>query len=158
MEEQLEGLDLFELLDLLEPVPEPPPVPWTPQTAGWIWLGLAILFAVFLAVRWLVRRYRKNAYRREALRELKTVSDNAAEISKLIRRSALVAFPREEVAALHGQAWLSFLADTYPGPSLEGKAADTLLAAPYREMAADAELAEFAKDWISRHRPGKAGA
>ena len=47
------------------------------------WLGLAILVAIVLAVRWLIRRRRKNAYRREALRELKTVSDNAAEISQL---------------------------------------------------------------------------
>lgn len=158
MEKNLEGLDLFELLDLLEPVPEPPPVPWTPQTAGWIWLGLAILLIIVLAVRWLVRRHRKNAYRREALRELKTASNDAAAISKLIRRSALVAFPRQDVAALHGEAWLSFLADTYPGPSLRGKAADTLLLAPYKDVAADAELAEFARHWISGHRPGKAGA
>ena len=158
MEEQLEGLDLFELLDLLQPVPEPQPVPWTLQTAGWFWLGLAILLAIVLAVRWLIRRRRKNAYRREALRELKTVSNNAAEISQLIRRAALAAFPREDVAALHGDAWLSFLGETYPGPPLEGKAADTLLTAPYRDTAADAELADFAHEWISRHRPRKAGA
>ena len=158
MEEQLEGLDLFELLDLLEPVPEPVPVSWTPQTAGWIWLGLAVILAILFATRRLIRRYRKNAYRREALRELKTVSNDASEVAKLIRRSALVAFPRADVAALTGEAWLSFLNGSYPGPSLQGQSAETLLTAPYRPVTADAGLAEFARDWISRHRSGKAGA
>lgn len=154
--ENLEGLDLFELLDLLEPAPEPVPVAWTPQTAGWTWLGLAVLIAFVLGARWLVQRHRKNAYRREALRELKTVSDNAAAVSKLLRRSALAGFPREDVASLHGDAWLSFLADTYPGPALKGKTAETLLAAPYRDVPADGDLVDFARDWISRHRPAKA--
>lgn len=154
--ENLEGLDLFELLDLLEPAPEPVPVAWTPQTAGWIWLGLAVLVAILLVARWLIQRHRKNAYRREALRELDAVSGNAAAVSKLIRRSALAGFPREDVASLHGEAWLSFLAKTYPGPALQGKTATTLLAAPYRDVPADKDLVNFARDWISRHRPGKA--
>ena len=42
MTEDLAGLTLVELLDLLEPVVEPPPVPLWPQTQGWIWLGLAV--------------------------------------------------------------------------------------------------------------------
>lgn len=154
--EKLEGLDLFELLDLLEPAPEPVPVAWTPQTAGWIWLALAVLVAVLLLVRWLIIRHRKNAYRREALRELSAVSDNAAAVSKLIRRSALAAFPRENVASLHGEAWLAFLSDTYPGPALQERSAEILLAAPYRDVPADADLKVFARDWIARHRPRKA--
>lgn len=154
--ENLEGLDLFELLDLLEPAPEPVPVAWTPQTAGWIWLAVAVVIAIVLVASWLIQRHRKNAYRREALHELNAVSGNAAAISKLIRRSALAGFPREDVASLHGEDWLSFLAETYPGPALQGKTAETLLTAPYRDVPADGDLVDFARDWISRHQPRKA--
>ena len=70
MSEDLSRLTLVDLLDLLEPVPEPPQVSLWPQTVGWIWLGLAVAcVAGWLGRRWLMNR-RANAYRRAALKEI----------------------------------------------------------------------------------------
>ena len=54
-----------------------------------------------------VARYRRNAYRREALRQLDAVDPGG--ISTVLKRTALAAWPREQVAALTGAAWLAFL-------------------------------------------------
>ena len=47
MTEEFEGLDLVGLLDLLEPTPEPPAIAMTPQTPGWIVVGV-LLVAILL--------------------------------------------------------------------------------------------------------------
>jgi hypothetical protein len=103
----------------LKDIAVPPPVSWFPQT--WGWLALAILIALVLAT-WLVfalRRYRRNAYRREALALLAGIDtgvrsgvalqDAAYQLGELLKRTALAAWPRESVAALSGRAWIVFL-------------------------------------------------
>ena len=76
-------------------------------------LGLAAL------VYFLVRRYRGNAYRRRALKQLQQLQqeylvdrDASAYLAKtnaLLKSVALVAYPRRDVAARSGEQWLSFL-------------------------------------------------
>src|SRR5262249_39613993 len=81
---------------------------WMPQTWGWAVLGALLLAALgWLLLRWR-RRREANRYRREALRALDAVKDVAA-IPPLLKRTALAAFRREEVAALSGGPWLDFL-------------------------------------------------
>ena len=102
--------DLSNLHDIVLPVP----VSYWPPAPGWWILALAMLaVAVILIVR-LVARYRRNAYRRAALRELDAIGPavdgaSAMHISAVLKRTALVAFPREQVAGLTGPAWLAFL-------------------------------------------------
>lgn len=97
----------------------PPAVSWMPQTWGWALLA-ALLLALLLAV--LLRaylRYRRNAYRREALRELGRIEtmmrdpargdDAARELAELVKRTALAAWPRSRIAALTGSDWVRFL-------------------------------------------------
>ena len=43
MSQHLDGLNLVELLDLLEPVPQPMPISMAPQTPGWIVLAVLAL-------------------------------------------------------------------------------------------------------------------
>lgn len=100
----------------------PPPVPWTPQTLGWQVVGvLLLLLALVLAWR-AVRRYWRNRYRREALAELKRLEvqlDSTGEtqvraavlaaLAALIKRCALAAWPREQVAGLSGARWADFV-------------------------------------------------
>ena len=95
-----EGLNLIELLDLLEPTPEPDPIAMTPQTPGWIVLGIVLALAALWALRKLVRHRRAGAYRRAALRELDSAGDDAARIADVLRRTALAGFPRAQVAGL----------------------------------------------------------
>jgi hypothetical protein len=103
----------------LADVVSPDPVAWTPQT--WGWAALAVLVAAFVV--WLivraVRHRRANRYRVEALSDLAaleaTLSDNTRRAAALgampalLKRVALAAWPRPEVAALSGQAWIDFL-------------------------------------------------
>lgn len=97
----------------------PPPVSLMPQTWGWALLA-AVLVAVLLAL--LLRsylRYRRNAYRREALREIGRIDTrmrdplkrNGAvrELAELVKRTALAAWPRSKIAALTGGDWVRFV-------------------------------------------------
>ncbi|MEP5516176.1 MAG: DUF4381 domain-containing protein, partial [Bauldia litoralis] len=74
----------------------------------------------------------------------------------ILRRTALAAFPRHDVAGLQGDAWLAFLDASYPGSGFSDGPGAVIARAPY-EPAADAPgLAALATDWIRRHRsPGE---
>lgn len=148
----LEGLGLVELLDFLEPVPQPPPIPLTPQTAGWLWLGLLIVILAFLAVRKAIKHRQANAYRRAALQELASVGDNAAKIASILRRTALAGFPRESVAGLLGKDWLAFLNRTYSGRGFSDDPGEALLTAPYRSNFEEPDLNKIARDWTRSHK------
>ena len=149
--------DLSNLRDIIVP----PPVPWWPPAPGW-WIVAAALLGMFaiLVVR-MMRHYRRNAYRRAALAELAAldpVNDTARvlALSAILKRTALVAYPRAEVASLTGTAWLAFLDRTVgtdafttgPGTALERAA----YGAPTGEGAA---IAAAARRWVKRHRVGE---
>lgn len=153
--DDLDGLGLVELLDLLEPAPEPPPVSMMPQTAGWLWLGLALLIGLFFLIRAALRHRKANAYRRAGLAALAGVGDDPARIAAVLRRTALAGFPREEVAGLTGNRWLAFLDGTMPGGGFVDGPGRVLTEAPYRDASAMPALADLARRWIRRHRAPK---
>lgn len=115
-----EGLNLPELLNLMHPLVMPPPVSWAPQTPGWWILKGWLIGLVWVLGTGAYRKYRHNRYRREALAELERIAvrcENqpdrcAGEIAELVKRTALAAFPREQVAGLFGQDWAAFLVRT----------------------------------------------
>jgi uncharacterized membrane protein len=79
-------------LDNLREIILPPPVPWWPPAPGW-WLLFAAIALTALAFAFrLFRRWRVNAYRRAALRELAVAGDVSA-IAEILKRTALVAYP-----------------------------------------------------------------
>ena len=86
-------------LQNLRDIAEPAPVPWWPPAVGW-WILFVIVAAavIWIALRaW--RRWQANAYRRAALEELRSAT-NQVEIAKILKRVALCAFPRTDVASL----------------------------------------------------------
>lgn len=141
-------------LDGLHDFYQPAPPAWTPQTVGWYVLfaiiGLLTLWLTFRAVR----RWIADRYRREALRELPATAPDG--LSALLKRVALVAWPREKVASLNGDAWLNFLNDTSrdnafqraPGNRIEEIALRSETISPEDSQA----LREIAANWIRRHR------
>jgi len=96
-----------------------PPAPsFWPPAPGW-WLLAALLLALLIwAGLLLVRHYRLRRQRRRILQALQQLDQQygagqdaafASEVSILLRRLALQRYPRDQVAALTGDAWLHFL-------------------------------------------------
>jgi Domain of unknown function (DUF4381) len=106
-------------LDHLFDIVTPPPVPSWPPAPGWFVMAgtAAVLVGAGIWRAW--QYWRAAAYRRAALGEWQRLRAQAADLAQrqgalrqlpeLVKRTALVAFPREEVASLRGTAWLSFL-------------------------------------------------
>jgi len=151
MSEDLSRLTLVDLLDLLEPVPEPPQVSLWPQTAGWIWLGLAVAcVAAWLGRRWLATR-RANAYRRAALKAIAAAGDDPVALAEIVRRAALAGYPRAEVAGLYGEDWLAFLDEAYGGTGFREGPGRLLAVAPYTSARRAPDLASLVAEWVRHH-------
>lgn len=150
-----DGLNLPQLLELMHGLVMPEQVAWLPQTPGW-WIVMAWLLAILLLLGWqLVKHRRRNRYRREALAELKAISaasDSAQQIAGLIKRTALVAYPRIEVAALYGKEWARFLCESAGNDRHISAAAEMLASAAYRPDIDATELRQVAQRWIRLHR------
>lgn len=158
-------VDLTRLHDLALPTP----VSYAPATAGWYVLGaLLVLAFVWIVLRWRAHR-RAGRYRRAALAELATIEarlkgDGRAaaivELDVLVKRVALAAYPRSDVAALSGDAWLAFLDRSSGGSTFsagDGRALADLPYASKGERAAvpperAAALAAMVRNWIRSHR------
>jgi hypothetical protein len=152
------GDSLVDLLDQLHDIVEPPPVSMMPATWGWAVVGAAML-AVLGLLLWLYARHRRaTAYRRAALAELDMLAPRLeagdatalAAAETLLRRTALAAFPRAQVATLTGSDWLAFLDRTGGDFAAVGPA---LAAAPYAPAPAfdGAAALRAARHWIARH-------
>jgi hypothetical protein len=140
-------------LDKLHDFYQPPSPSWMPQTIGWyVAFGLLFLLAVWVAWH-LFARWQHNRYRREALRELEQA--DLSGIPALLKRTALAAWPREEVAALSGEPWLGFLEAGAAefSPSGFGR---VLLDLDYRGASLTPQeenaIRQAAVNWIRRHR------
>ncbi len=151
-------------LSRLHDIVVPEPLPWWPPAPGWIVLAvLALLAGVGLAwIRW--RRWKRDAYRRAALTELDRIGSDRtgglAALPALIKRTALAAYPRAEVASLHGDAWLEFLDREGKTDRFSRGPGRLLPELSFRPGAAEridergaTELLALTRDWIRTHRP-----
>jgi hypothetical protein len=142
------------------------PAPFWPPAPGW-WLLAALLAAVLVyGVVALVRRYRRRRQRRCLLAGLQQLADDwpddsgrfTAAVSALLRRVALMHYPRREVAALSGDAWLRFLDDSGGRGAFVNGPGKVLGSAPYvrdPEPPARQALLALARDWIVRNSGGR---
>jgi hypothetical protein len=134
----------------------PPPVSWWPPAPGWyVVLGLLIGCLFVLAIQAFIS-YRRNAYRRAALDELQSAdegSDKIGFISALLKRTALSAYPREQVASLTGKAWVRWLSEA-AGLDVSAPVREALQHGVYGGIpVTDTQaLTDFAAQWIRRHR------
>ena len=133
---------------------QPPPPSWMPQTIGWyIVFALAALVLAWQALKW-YRAWRKDRYRRQALAELANTSPE--QLSALLKRTAMSAWPRSRVASLTGGEWLRFLNDSADKPLFEASPANSIEdtafgKTPLSRAEAD-ELRRTSGEWIRRHR------
>ncbi len=138
-------------LDHLRDIAEPVAVSWWPPAVGWwVLLGAALIGMAIYMIH-AIRDRRSNVYRRIAIKEVEAAMDNAA-ISQILKRTALVAFPRTEVARLSGARWCQWLSDT-SGLSVTREISDCLTTGVFRAQRSDgeSELRRFAIAWIKRH-------
>ena len=136
-----DAASLQNLRDIV--VPEPPPL-WPP--APGVWVLLAIALAVIIAVVLLWRRARaRNAYRRAGLALLETAR-TARDVNVTLKRVALAAWPRPEVAPLYGDAWVAFLDRSCARTQFSSLSAVEDDAEPSRD------LHRLARTWIRHHR------
>ena len=148
----------------LRELPLPAPVSYAPQTIGWlvVLLLMIALGAMFAWIAW--RRYERGRYRREALAELDGIEqrlkhDKAAlaNIAPLIKRTALAAAPREQVASLSGAAWLAYLRKAHHSFDDEsGALLHTSTYAPHTALDSITpqqtdRLVNAARAWIEHH-------
>ena len=152
MNEEFKGLGLADLLDLLEPVPAPTPILMTPQTPGWIVVGLVLLVVVIWGIRRFLQHRQANAYRRAALSELPMAGNDPVRIATVLRRTALAGFPRQQIAGLYGTDWLDFLDQSFGGSGFSNGPGQVLATAPYRDTPLNPELAALAQNWIKHHK------
>ena len=149
-------------LAALHPLRTPELIGWWPPAPGW-WLLLALAILGMAALLYRVRaRYRRKAYRREALRKLQDLEtafragcdpqEHLLQLNALLKSVALAAYPRREVAPSHGQAWCDFLNAALPGSEKFDPAFAT---DAYRAEPPDIDMAALhraAQTWISTHR------
>lgn len=146
------GKSLVDLLNMLEPTPEPAPVSMFPQTWGWLALAVMLLGFVVLVSVLFVRRRRANAYRHHALAELANPDITSAKVAEILRRTALVAYPRKQVAGIHGDDWLNFLSQTSDDNSFLSNIGQTLIDAPYKDLPPNRALTQLARHWVKSHK------
>lgn len=146
-------------------IPLPQPVSLWPQTLTSRITVLLLAASVVAVLWWFIRHWQANRYRREALAELKRIArsqgssgcdeEQVLELSRLVRRTALAAFPREAVAPLTGVTWLSFLDRSYGGQDFSQGAGCLLASVPYQHTPPKSirlkELTRLVRKWIKVH-------
>jgi hypothetical protein len=161
-------------LDNLIDIVLPAPVPVWPPAPGWYVVAAALVLAAAWGGWHAWTSWRAAAYRRAALAELERLRVRAADdgtrgaalqaLPLLVKRTALAAFAREQVAALSGGAWLAFLdrtgcTDAFSsgdGRALVDVAYDPAAAARL-DARATAALFRVVRQWIEGHVAMEAG-
>lgn len=151
-------------LDQLRDIHLPEPISWWPPAPGW-WL-LALVTLVILGAGLLAaRKYlHKNQYRRTALAALQAAYENLhpgddhrlflERTAALLRRVAIQAYGRQEVAALTGSRWLGFLDRTGNTDQFSNGPGAVLADGHYKSrVQTDPErLTALLRQWIKEHR------
>jgi hypothetical protein len=148
----------------------PATVGWWPLAPGWyILFGLLLTALAWSGYRTL-HRWMNNRYRRAALLELQLLEErirdpeardaNLRQISILLKRTALSAYPRSQVASLSGKDWFHFLNSTVKNPSFTESTANTLSKISYSsgelsviDSTATAALLNASRQWLKHHQP-----
>lgn len=148
--------DLANMADLA--LPEP--ISFWPPAAG-VWIVGAMTVAMLAVASWrALQRYRADAYLRRATAEIDALGPddtNAPEaVSAILKRAAIVAYGREEVAVLTGPGWAAFIAQTTPAgvqmTDLTTRLADLFAPNPAAASTGTSALVAQARAWLGGQR------
>lgn len=132
-------LSLQDLSDIIVP----DPVSFWPLGQGSYLLAGAVLILAGVLTYLYRARHKKNQYRREGLALLGRAV-TVYDVSVILKRVALVVFPRAQVASLYGEEWIDFLQKTCPGCNIEEVGLSP-------EIEAGKVLRDGARFWIRNH-------
>lgn len=148
----------------------PATVGWWPLAPGWYGLiGLLLIALAWFSYRSL-QRWINNRYRRAALTELQLLAEDIQgaenrgsslrQLPVLLKRTALSAYPRKQVASLSGDDWYGFLNSQVNKPLFTGPVAGLLDNIAYSTgdlSSADARattvLLDAIRHWLKHHQP-----
>jgi hypothetical protein len=149
----------LELRDIHLPLS---PEQWPPAPGWWL-----LFFAALILLGWLsfslFKYWRRYRLQKEILASLNALeaehgeeklSEFLAEVSILLRRIAMMNFPPQQVAALTGKGWLSFLDLHGGGGEYTNGVGSVLATGPYKtdEFNVDRQaLLLLTKKWIKRN-------
>lgn len=147
--------DLLQQLYDIETAPDPH---WWPPAIGWWLLGLILIWLLSYLIWHSYRFLRRWQRRRAILQQVQQVfahspeTELLPELSRLLRRLALTAAGREQVASLHGTAWLQYLDQTAATNQFSQGPGRVLMTAPYQPnwTATDQALQRLIERWV-RH-------
>ena len=138
---------------------------------GWWFLSFLLTFFVFFLFWLFAKMHRNNKYRREALIELEAIDlkrkktgDDLVflqETQTLLKRVALTAFPREQVAKLTDLEWINFLGRSSKTSRFEDPVAEVLIDDVYREKLEQPlnhqAIKILLRFWIKNHKTSLSG-
>ncbi len=149
------------LLSKLRDIHLPNDLPWWPLAPGWYVVIAAAFILGLIITTLIIKRWLRKRAKRQALSELDFILSDyrvsrdatqlVSQVGILLKRVALVYFPRYEVAMLHGDEWVNFLSEHVK--ELDFKEVRTLLVSgPYQKHTdGDVEqLITITKKWIKR--------
>ena len=138
-----------------------------PLAIGWYLIILLLLTLAFVGHHYWKLRERRVKPRREAISKLQQLKKRyerdgdlvavAIELSMLLRRAALAAFPQVEVASLRDEKWLNFLDNSGRTDAFSTGAGRVLISAPYQRNAnfSAEDVFNLVDDWIRVNLEGK---
>jgi len=151
-------MDKETLLKSLHEIQIPNTLAWWPLAPGWYGV-VGIILAGAIAVYGIYKFQKRKRYNQRiwalysAAEHIKDSTQCMAELSKLLKRIALLKYPAGTVAQLHGQAWLEFLNKTGHTQEFTSATGQALTAEAYKKQSnMDIEpLLRLTKSWITIH-------
>lgn len=142
----------------------PDAISFAPDTLG-AWAVISLFAMCLLSlVAWLVYRWHRNAYRREALMVLRggPIEDSVALVPSSLRKVASQAYPDVHVGSLSGADWFQFLNSSAKTPLFPTSLQKHLQAVAFQpplvwkyKKDLNALSVEAALEWIAKHQPQK---
>ena len=147
----------------LGPIFEPDPVPFQFETMGWYVLFALLILGVLLVGIWYLKKYIKNAYRRQAVQLLHSIQSKfkkegdvgcITDVMVLLKQVSITTYGREKVAPLYGIDWLNFLESSFSDLSFAKYDVLVSQALYQNELTQADKVSEFfstSKKWIRGH-------
>lgn len=149
-------------LAALNPLREPDLIGWWPLAPGWWIVSAVILLLLALGIYHAYRHYKRNAYRRAALRKLQIIGEQylsdgrsdacLAAINALLKSAALVAYSRRQIASVSGEQWLEVINRELPPEHHLPPGYLTTLYGNSDDGEGIEQVMHAARLWIRRHR------